>query len=320
MNSRTGPLPTALATSPVFLEHETGPGHPESPARLAWILAHLGSSGITERVMRVEPHPARREWIERIHEGSYIDRVEAACRSGDPLIDSMDTAISPGSWQAALLAAGAGIGVAEAVLDGRARNGMALVRPPGHHAERSLALGFCLFNNIAVLAKWLQEDRGIGRILIVDWDVHHGNGTQHAFERDPGVFYFSIHQFPYYPGTGSAGERGYGPGAGTTLNVPAPAGWGDEEYVRTFREILEPAARAFDPNFVLISAGFDAHFRDPLAGMRVTEDGYREMTRVLMRIANAGAGSRLISLLEGGYDRQALPSSVAAHLETLMES
>ena len=313
-------MPTAVATSPAFLEHQTGPGHPETPARLSWILEHLESSGIMRRLLRIEPSPARREWIERVHESAYMDRVEAACRSGEPLIDSMDTAINPGSWGAALLAAGAGVSVAAAVLEGKARNGMALIRPPGHHAEQSLALGFCLFNNVAVLAKWLREECGIARVLIVDWDVHHGNGTQHAFERDPSVFYFSIHQFPYYPGTGAAGERGYGPGQGTTLNVPAPAGWGDEEYLRAFHDLLGPAARTFDPQFVLVSAGFDAHARDPLAGMRVTEDGYREMTRVLMRIAREGGGSRLVSLLEGGYDRQALPASVAAHLETLMEN
>ena len=316
----TGSRPTGLASSPVFLRHDTGRDHPERPERLTWILDHLEKSGLLGRLLRIEPRPAERSWIERVHEPAYIDRVAEACRSGARVLDSMDTAIAPASFDAALLAAGAGVAVAEAVLDGRARNGMALVRPPGHHAERSLAMGFCLFNNVAILARWLQEAASIERVLIVDWDVHHGNGTQHMFEQDGSVFYFSVHQWPYYPGTGSAGERGRGPGEGTTLNVPAPPGWGDAEYLRAFADVLAPAASDFDPDFVLISAGFDAHARDPLAMMRVTEEGYRGMTRAVMSLAGDCCGGRVVSLLEGGYDREALPRSVAAHLETLMEA
>ena len=196
---------------------------------------------------------------------------------------------------------------------------MALVRPPGHHAERALALGFCLFNNVAIVARWLLAQPGIYRVLIVDWDVHHGNGTQAIFYDDPSVFYFSIHQWPHYPGTGAAEEAGDGEAQGTTLNVPAPAGWGDEEYLDAFRERLLPAAQAFRPDVVLVSAGFDAHERDPLAGMRVTDAGYRGMTRIVMEIARECSQERLLSLLEGGYDREALPRSVAAHIETLLE-
>jgi acetoin utilization deacetylase AcuC-like enzyme len=231
----------------------------------------------------------------------------------------MDTAICPASFEAALYAAGAGAALSSAVLEGKARNGLALVRPPGHHAERSVAMGFCLFNNVAITAKHLLARPDIERVLIVDWDVHHGNGTQNSFERDPSVFYFSIHQWPHYPGTGAAAERGRGPGEGTTLNVPAPAGWGDDEYLRAFREVLAPAALDFDPQFVLVSAGFDAHRADPLAEMRVTEEGYRGMTRLVMEIADECCDGRVVSLLEGGYDPQALPRSVAAHLETLMD-
>ncbi len=318
MSPTAAPRPTALAASPAFLRHETGPGHPETPERLNWITEHLERTGLMARLARVEPRPAERAWIELVHDPAYVDRVEETCLRGDPIIDSMDTAICPASFEAALLAAGAGVSLAKAVLDGAVRNGMALVRPPGHHAERSLSLGFCLFNNVAVLARWLQTARGVGRVLIVDWDVHHGNGTQHMFETDPTVFYFSIHQWPFYPGTGAAGERGRGKGEGTTLNVPAPAGWGDEEYLRAFREVLRPAALDFEPDFVLISAGFDAHHRDPLAGMKVTEDGYRELTRSVMELADESCGGRIVSLLEGGYDRVGLPASVAAHLETLM--
>ena len=308
------PSPTALATSPFFLRHDTGPGHPERPERLSWILDHLKSQGLLDRARLIDPAPAERGWIESIHDPAYVERVEAACRRGDLLIDSMDTAICPESFDAALLAAGAGIALGTAVLEGHARNGMALVRPPGHHAERSLAMGFCLFNNVAILAKYLLSKPGIDRVLIVDWDVHHGNGTQNSFERDPAVFYFSIHQWPHYPGTGAAGERGRGPGEGTTLNLPAPAGWGDEEYLRAFRDVLVPAAIDFDPQFVLVSAGFDAHLRDPLAEMRVTEEGYAAMTRIVREIAQECCDERVVSLLEGGYDPVALPRSVAAHV------
>lgn len=312
-------LPTALACSPIFLRHDTGSGHPERPERLTWILDHLEKTGLLSRLRLVEPGPADRAAIERVHTPEYVDRVEQACRRGDVVIDSMDTAICPASFEAAILAAGAGMTLGADVMEGRARNGMALVRPPGHHAERSLALGFCLFNNAAILARDLVCGRGLERVLIIDWDVHHGNGTQHIFEDDPSVFYFSVHQWPYYPGTGASTERGRGRGEGTTLNVPAPAGWGDEDYIRTFRKILTPAALDYEPQFVVVSAGFDAHQRDPLAEMRVTEAGYRDMTRTAMEIAEECCEGRLVSLLEGGYDPEALPRSVAAHLETLLE-
>ena len=311
--------PTGLSYSPAFLGHDTGPGHPERPDRLRWITDHLRKTGLMDRLTPVEPAPAPREWIETVHDPAYVDRVQEACRRGDLLIDSMDTAICPASYDAARLAVGAGVAMAEAVHAGEVASGLALVRPPGHHAERAVALGFCLFNNVAVVAKRLLEKKDVERVLIVDWDVHHGNGTQHMFEDDPSVFYFSIHEWPFYPGTGAAGERGRGPGEGTTLNVPAPAGWGDEEYLRAFHDVLRPHARDYDPDFVLVSAGFDAHERDPLAEMRVTEEGYRGMTRAVMEIAEECAQGRLVSLLEGGYDPQALPRSVAAHLETLLE-
>lgn len=310
---------TALVSSPLYLNHDTGPNHPETPQRLVWVREHLEQSGLAGRLAKVEPIRAGDDAIAAIHEGSYIRSVEEACRRGDVLIDSMDTAICADSCEVARWAAGGGIALGEAVYSGRARNGMALVRPPGHHAERSMAMGFCLFNNVAILARHLQTKPDIERILIVDWDVHHGNGTQNSFLSDPSVFYFSIHQWPYYPGTGAAGERGCGAGEGTTLNVPAPAGWGDDEYLRTFEDVLAPAASDFDPDFILISAGFDAHARDPLAEMRVTEEGYKGMTRIVMDLAEDCCDGRVVSLLEGGYDRQALPLAVASHLETLLQ-
>jgi acetoin utilization deacetylase AcuC-like enzyme len=202
------------------------------------------------------------------------------------------------------------------MLAGEVDNGFAFVRPPGHHAEADRAMGFCLFNNVAIGARWLRT-QGVGRILIVDWDVHHGNGTQDSFYDDPETLYVSTHQYPFYPGTGGAREVGRGAAAGRTLNVPLPAGCGDDEYVAAFTDLIEPVAHQFRPEVVLISAGFDADYRDPLAGMQATESGFRAMTRVLLRIADRHAGGRLAAILEGGYDLDALRSAVPAVLDEL---
>jgi acetoin utilization deacetylase AcuC-like enzyme len=202
-------------------------------------------------------------------------------------------------------------------MQGEAENGFALIRPPGHHAESGEALGFCLFNNVAITAKYLKRRYGLEKILILDWDVHHGNGTQHTFEDDPSVFYVSVHQYPWYPGTGSHSETGTGAGNGATLNCPMPAGSGDEDYRAAFGQTILPAARAFKPDAVLISAGFDAHAADPLGGINLSTNFYRWMTSEVMEIADSSAGGRVISLLEGGYDLDALASCVVAHVEVL---
>jgi acetoin utilization deacetylase AcuC-like enzyme len=228
-----------------------------------------------------------------------------------------DTGVSPGSWRAALLSAGGALLACDAVLAGKARSAFVCTRPPGHHAEAGRAMGFCLFNNIAVAARHLQRAHGLGRILIVDWDVHHGNGTQHMFETDPTVFYFSTHQFPFYPGTGSARETGSGRGAGFTLNYPMPAGSGDAEYIEVFQSVLCPEIDRVQPEAILISAGFDAHRDDPLAGMSLTEKGYAALTSILREAAGRHCDGRIISLLEGGYDLQALAAAVEAHLLAL---
>ena len=236
------------------------------------------------------------------------------------MIDSMDTAICPASAGIARLAAGAVVALCREVSNDRLDMGFAAIRPPGHHAERDLAMGFCLFNNVAVAARWLHNHAGIQRVLIIDWDVHHGNGTQHIFESDPDIFYFSLHQFPLYPGTGERDERGVGPGEGATLNCPLPPGSGDDAFLGTLDKDLRQAAVEFDPGFILLSAGFDAHRRDPLAQLQVTTEAYAEATKILVGLAEEHADGRLVSVLEGGYDLEALGASVETHLTTLLES
>ena len=309
--------PTALAYSPVFLQHETAVGHPESPARLNAALAMLQQQDWYGALLQRIPRPAADEWLQHIHSSTYLARAERACREGRPYLDTPDVSISPASWQAARYAAGAGLVLADAILEGRARNGFGLLRPPGHHAEVDAALGFCLLNNIAILARYLQIRHGLDRILILDWDVHHGNGTQHSFETDPSVFYVSLHQYPYYPGTGAIDEIGIGPGRGSVLNCPMPAGAGNTEYEQAFRERILPAIQAFRPEFVLISAGFDAHHRDPLADIRLDTAFFGWMSRRMLEVAGRHANDRCIALLEGGYHHRALAECVTLHLHEL---
>jgi acetoin utilization deacetylase AcuC-like enzyme len=247
----------------------------------------------------VEGSPASREQVERVHTPAYLDRLEAI---EVPTLLDPDTVASETSYEAALLAAGCTLGAVD-------RGGFALVRPPGHHAPPGRAMGFCLVDNVAVAARYAQAELGIERVAIVDWDVHHGNGTQDIFWDDDSVLFVSLHQWPFYPGTGGPGEENE-----TTVNLPLPAGSGDEEYLRAFTERVEPAVRAFDPELVLVSAGFDAHVDDPLAGMRVTRDGFRELAR-----RSAALAPRVAAVLEGGYDPRTLPSLVEAAREGFAE-
>lgn len=300
-----------------YLLHHTGRSHPENPHRLRAIVKHLERTGYLDQLTVLEAQPASLDWILEIHDPAYIQRVEASCQRGVPTLDSPDTPICPSSFRIALLAVGGVLSGVDAVMERRVDNAFCAVRPPGHHAERGEALGFCLFNNVAIAAAYLRKRHAIPRVLIVDWDVHHGNGIQHAFAEDPSVFYFSIHQHPHYPGTGGRVDRGEGAGLGATLNVPLPAGCGDEEYTQVFREILWPAALAFHPDFVLISAGFDGHRDDPLSGMQLSEDGYAELTRITREIAEQCCGGRLVSVLEGGYNLIALANCVESHLMVL---
>jgi acetoin utilization deacetylase AcuC-like enzyme len=273
------------------------------------LLDHLGRA---RDLVHLGARTATEDEIALVHEPRHIEH--AAATAGRPrVVFDPDTSTSAGSYQAARLAAGSLLTVCEAVLAGEVRNGFALVRPPGHHAERDRAMGFCLFNNVALAAAWLRS-RGLGRIAIIDWDVHHGNGTQHLFEDDPAVLYVSTHQFPCYPGTGSADEVGRGAGAGRTLNLPFPPGFGDEEYARAFDELVLPICRAFAPDFVLVSAGFDCDRRDPLGAMAVSPAGFAHMARACRTLAEETAGGRIAAVLEGGYD---LPAIVEGVDETL---
>jgi acetoin utilization deacetylase AcuC-like enzyme len=233
--------PLGLVIDPVFEEHDTGPGHPERPDRLRHLRQQLEVSGRSGLGERVEPRPASDEMLAWLHDPSHIERVDRACAAGERFLDSMDVTICPASARIARLAAGSVVELCRRVADGESERGFAAVRPPGHHAERDLAMGFCLFNNVAVAAEWLIRERGLSRVLIVDWDVHHGNGTQHLFEERGDVFYFSCHQYPLYPGTGAAGEVGRGAGEGATLNCPLPPGAADEAFLATLRDRLVPA-------------------------------------------------------------------------------
>ena len=311
--------PVGYVTHPDYLTHQTGFTHPERPERLQAINEHLRACGIMHDLVMIPPRPAELKWVERIHGAAYIHRVEDYCRSGRAIIDSMDTGISSRSYDVSLLAAGGALAAADAIMEGRVGQAFAAARPPGHHALRDVAMGFCLFNNVAITARYLQQRHGLERILILDWDVHHGNGTQDVFYDDPSVFFFSIHQYPFYPGTGGAQEAGIGKGAGFTLNAPMPAGAGNEQYQRVFDEVLGPRVLAFRPQFILISAGFDAHRDDPLGGMLVTEKGYARLTDAVRTWAADLCRGRVLSLLEGGYDLRALGRSVESHLSRLME-
>lgn len=311
---------TGLVYHPAYLEHDMGAGHPESPNRLRAIMQQLETSGTAARLIRIEPRKAEDEWITQIHTAGYVSSLNKhAPASGRVSLDP-DTSMSPGSLNAAYLAAGGALAGTDAIMAKLIDHVFCAVRPPGHHAEAGRAMGFCLFNNVAIAARYVQRKYGIKRVMIVDWDVHHGNGTQHSFEDDPSVLFFSTHQYPHYPGTGRATERGHGPGEGFTINVSMEAGEGDDAYRAIFLKALVPAADEFKPEFVIISAGFDAHKDDPLASMGLTEEGYAELTRIVAGIATRHAQGRILSSLEGGYNLTALASSVDRHIQALLDS
>ncbi|GMV49973.1 MAG: putative deacetylase, histone deacetylase family [Nitrospira sp. OLB3] len=311
---------TGLVYDPRYLDHDMGPGHPESPQRLRAIMQRLEESGVSAQLARIEPRKAEDEWITLVHRPAYLEALaQHAPASGRVPLDA-DTAMSPGSLTAAYLAAGAALAGADAIMAGRMEHVFCAVRPPGHHAEAGRAMGFCLFNNVAIAARYVQRRYGLKKILIVDWDVHHGNGTQHSFEGDPSILFFSTHQYPHYPGTGRESERGTGAGEGYTINVPMEAGEGDDEYRAVFQKVLVPAVDRFQPEFVIISAGFDAHRDDPLASMGLTEEGYADLTAIVASLARRHCQGRLLSSLEGGYNLTALAASVERHVQALIEA
>ncbi len=305
-------MTTGLVYDERLLAHRAPYDHPEHPGRLTAIWRRLQEEGLAGRCERVPAREATREELAAIHTAAHIAAVDATADAGFVQLDP-DTYACRDSALAARLAAGGLVDLCAAVAAGHLSNGFALLRPPGHHAEAERAMGFCLFNNVAVAARALQRG-GTRRILIVDWDLHHGNGTQKNFWEDPDVFYFSTHQFPFYPGTGAIDETGGGAGPGTTVNVPWPGGMGDAEYLAAFDRVLLPAAHDFRPDLVLVSAGFDAAEGDPLGAMRVSPAGYARMTARLSTLA----GGRLVLALEGGYDLEAIARSAAACLRVLL--
>jgi len=305
---------TRLYSHPIYLEHLTPPGHPERPDRLraiAKVLEHEAFDGL-DRVQSPMGDPAS---VLLAHPSHYAERIEAAIpATGMARIDA-DTSVSPKSWQAAMTAVGAATAAVDDVFEGRAANVFVAARPPGHHAEKIKAMGFCLFNNAAIAARHAQKAHGVERVAIVDWDVHHGNGTQDIFWDDPTVLYCSTHQMPLYPGTGAKDETG----AGNIVNAPLAANTGSDTFRDAFETRILPAIDVFQPELIIISAGFDAHHRDPLAEINLVEDDFSWATGKLMDRAGRFASNRLVSLLEGGYDLQGLALSVAAHVGRLMK-
>ena len=309
---------TGFLYDDIYLQHQTTPGHPERPARLVEILENLTAKDFYSELVYLEPNSASLEWVKMVHEDEYIERVEASCGDGTVYLDSPDVPISRRSYEVALMAAGGVLAAVDAVMEGEVTNAFCAVRPPGHHATEDRAMGFCIFNNVAIAARYIQERHGLTNILIVDWDVHHGNGTQAEFYDDPNVLYFSVHQYPFYPGSGAEAEKGAGKGLNYTINVPLPAGSGDADYIRVFEEKLRGAALAFSPEFVLISAGFDAHKDDLLGQMAVTADGFAQLTQIVTGIAQRCCKGRIVSVLEGGYHLGGLGESVESHIRALM--
>ena len=310
-------MQTALIYDDVFKDHLTGAGHPESPKRCAAVMDALLGSAFADRLLQMKPRAASDEELLACHPQEYIQTVERDVSSGAGSLSTGDTNISPGSIIVARHAAGAVLNGVDEVIASRVQNAFCVVRPPGHHASAENGMGFCIFNNVAVAARYAQQKHGIGKVLIADWDVHHGNGTQDIFYEDGSIFFFSTHQSPWYPGTGKESENGAGKGRGCTLNCPLPAGAGRKEIVGAFMDKLMPAARKFKPELILISAGFDSREGDPLGGFLLSDEDFSELTAIMLEIAREQAGGRLVSVLEGGYNLTGLASAACAHVRTL---
>lgn len=301
--------PTGLVRSDICLKHDMGIYHPESPERLEVLYRMLDELGMTLNLKYAKPRNATIEELCANHDPRYVDKIKCTSGCENVFLDP-DTSACCDSWDAAIAAVGGLLSLVDDVMEGKVRNGFALIRPPGHHAENRRAMGFCLFNNIALAAHYALNHYHLERIAIVDWDLHHGNGTQSAFYEDPRVLFISTHQYPHYPGTGGIREVGHGVGEGYTINVPLPSGCGNAEYITVFHRLVCPLLEAYQPQLILVSAGFDAHEKDPLGGMNLTEDGYEYMVKVLMNLAYSTCGERLILVLEGGYNLGALINSV----------
>lgn len=306
-----------LVWDSTFLEHDAGYGHPERPERLIAIREVMSERGLWDRLEHVPTREAGLEELLRNHDPHYIEKVLDSRGQLNTFFDG-DTQASPKTAEAALLASGGAVDLARAVVQGDLDMGFSLGRPPGHHAEHGYAMGFCYFNHIAVVARAMREEEGLERILIVDWDVHHGNGTQHSFEDDPSIAFFSVHQGHFYPGTGLVHETGKGDGRGFTLNLPLPPAMDDDDYRYCFQNIVLPFARQFQPQLILLSAGYDSHHLDPLGSMNVTDTGFGGMAKDLCDVAEEVCDGKLVAFLEGGYDLEGLSTSVGSTLEVML--
>jgi acetoin utilization deacetylase AcuC-like enzyme len=331
----------AFSTSPRFVEHVTGPHHPERPDRIRAIFAAVRQAGLIdspnpfsdfhcdlaldavggEKLLELTPEPAEEKWLATVHTPRMIQAVKHICELGGGVLDQGDTPVGPNSYEIALLSLGSLLDCCDAVMGGQARRAFSAARPPGHHAEPDRSMGFCLFANVAIAARYLQQKYGVRRIAIVDFDVHHGNGTQACLEHDPSTLFISLHQHPRtcYPGSGFDWEAGVGPGVGYTINIPFQPGAGDEDYLKAMETRVVPALESFRPEVLLVSAGFDAHRDDPLAQIDLSEEGFELITRQLVAVAEKHCGGRVISALEGGYNLRALGRSVVRHLVAMRD-
>jgi acetoin utilization deacetylase AcuC-like enzyme len=307
---------TGYVYDPIYLRHDTGE-HPENAGRLKAIIAMLESTGLADRLTLIKPRPTTLEELSLVHEKAYIARIEEMNMKGGGFIDG-ETVMSLDTYEAALNAAGGVMAAVDAVMAGTVNSAFALVRPPGHHAAPGRGMGFCIFNNVAIAAAYALKKYSLKRIAIIDFDVHHGNGTQAVFDNEPSVMYISTHQFPHYPGTGNFNETGRGSAAGTKVNIPLPRGCGDTEYLRVFREIIVPVVKRYQPELILVSAGYDPHWSDELAEMQVSISGFARMVSIIKELADEFCGGKLVLALEGGYGLEALAYSVKATFEIML--
>ena len=308
---------TALLAEAISKEHRTGSRHPERPERFDAVMDGLGEAGLLDRLSRLEGRVATEDEVALCHTREYIELTQREVAANSRTLSTGDTTISERSRDVALAAAGGLLNAVDAVMAGSAKNAFCAVRPPGHHATPDCGMGFCIFNNVAIAARYAQRTHSVERVLIVDWDVHHGNGTQDTFYSDPSVFFFSTHQSPWYPGTGMVGDIGEGAGKGTTLNCPFPSGSGRAEIYGSFEEKLRAAAKSFRPDLVLVSAGFDSRLGDTLGEFTLRDGDFRDLTNLMLEVADATASGRLVSVLEGGYNLEGLASASAAHVRAL---